>query len=92
MVALLGVVYALAPASVRRRHSNCVFHVWDIWWNSGGYIVLMWSHYTSFPHFVYTPDLKTFMEFTPSAKILRVFPPPLFHGSEQPWTKPDDSI
>lgn len=65
--------------------SNCLFHAVRRWWAEGGYVLISKSRYGPFPHFMYSPDLRTFEAFVPLvAKRQRRFPPLWFAGKVRP--------
>jgi hypothetical protein len=66
--------------------SNCFAYAVGQWWAHGGYVVVYRSHFGWWPHFLWSPDLKTFYEFMPVApKRRRIFPPLWFRGTMRIW-------
>lgn len=70
------------------RRSNCLFFVISHLYHDGGYMVIRRSHYVWWLlHFEWSPDLKSFLEFTPiHPKRPRLFPPLWFKGIVQAGT------
>jgi len=61
--------------------SNCLFYALGKCWREGGYLVIRKSRFGWFPHFLWSPDLKEFWEFTPrEPNHNRLLPPVFFHG------------
>jgi hypothetical protein len=70
--------------NVTRRRSNCLIFALAHWWRDGGYLIIRRSEYWGKGfglHFLWSPNLVTFEEFTPvRAKARRICPPILFIG------------
>lgn len=80
-----------SPAQV----SNCLFFVLAKLWRRGGYLIIRKSHFGWWPHFIWSPDLVEFQEFTPPVHYPVILPPILFKGvtlittaDQQVLTKP----
>jgi hypothetical protein len=79
-VVFLSCGHSLAPV---RDHSmsNCLFYAIRLWWTRGGYVIVTKSKFWWGPHVLWSPDLRTFCEFHPTApKRRRIMPPLWFHG------------
>jgi hypothetical protein len=74
--------------------SNCLFFVITKLWREGGYLVARKSHHGWWPHFYWSSDLVTFLEFIPDAKHKSglFFPPPIFHGHVAATNFCDDHV
>jgi hypothetical protein len=71
-------VKAFGNSIVSVMRSNCLFFVLAKWMKEGGYVVIRKSHSGWFPHFLWSPDLKTFLHFTPINRRSGKPLPPLF--------------
>jgi hypothetical protein len=60
--------------------SNCLIWALCMWARWGGYIIARKSRWGPFPHFIWSPDLKTFLAYAPIKPRARLLPPPLFRG------------
>lgn len=72
--------------------TNCLLWALSRWHKHGGYVVFRRSDYGWWPHLLWTVDLVTFEEFTPTdAKYKRRIPPLLFVGRVRTFTPPEHS-
>lgn len=78
-------------ASREAPTSNCLIFALMRFWRRGGYVVMMWSKYGWWPHWVWTEDLATFHEFSPISEKYRgmLCPPVIFRGRIKRWKKDD---
>jgi len=67
------------------RTSNCLVWAARQYVAHGGYVIALRSSYGWWPHFVWSPDLITYLEFAPPVKTPRWSPPWIFRGTVQPW-------
>lgn len=84
VVALVGggIAWLVNPS-----YANCFWYALRRWWTEGGYVVMLWSAWTPFPHFVWSSDLITFWEWHPVRRRRRRWlPPVVFRGIERRWT------
>jgi hypothetical protein len=65
--------------------SNCLVFALRRFWQRGGYVVMVWSDYGWWPHFVWSPDLQQFEEWSPARKARKWFPPLVFRGAVKAW-------
>jgi hypothetical protein len=66
--------------------SNCLLFALRRWLRRGGYVIPRRSHYGWWPHFLWSPDLKRFWEYTPpKPNQYLLVPPPLFRGVIKEW-------
>jgi hypothetical protein len=61
--------------------SNCLIWAFRRFFIRGGYVIFRKSHYGWWPHFLWSPDLKTFYDYQPKAPNHHLLiPPPLYRG------------
>ena len=67
--------------------SNCIIFALRRWLQRGGFVVARKSHYGWWPHFLWSPDLRKFQEYTPAKPNHHLLiPPPLFSGVIKEWS------
>ena len=76
--------------------SNCLAYALARWWLDGGYVIMRKSHYGWWPHFLWSKDLKRFVEFQPIEPNHHLrFPPTRYKGAVREWSvdgeQPQDS-
>lgn len=62
------------------KRSNCILWAVQQWRRHGGYVAFRRSHYGWWPHALWSPDLKTWLGYSPFDPKLKACPPPLFRG------------
>jgi hypothetical protein len=61
--------------------SNCIIWAFCRFFTRGGYVLCRKSHYGWWPHFLWSPDLKTFYDYQPEVPNHHLLiPPPLYRG------------
>ncbi len=64
------------------RWGNCLWYAFSRWMTKGGYLIVRKSRYGWWPHFLWSPDLKTFEQFRPRIHRNGLWiAPPIFRGS-----------
>lgn len=60
---------------------NCLLFAVAMWWRHGGFVIVRKSHYGWWPHFLWSADLITFLEYTPAQPNHHLLiPPPWYRG------------